>query len=169
MADGGEIVVELYPKIAPQSVCNFVSLARQGFYDGLKFHRIISGFMIQGGCPNGDGGGNPGYGIFGEFEKNGFSNGLKHTRGVLSMARGGDPAYNSAGCQFFIVHEDAAHLDGGYAAFGKVISGLDVVDRIAETPNDGPNGSVAKKDMPVIESITIDDDVELPEPDKLSR
>jgi len=169
MADGGDIVLELYPKIAPQSVYNFVDLARQGFYDGLKFHRIISGFMVQGGCPNGDGGGNPGYGIFGEFAKNGFTNELSHTRGVVSMARGGDPAFNSAGSQFFIVHEDSPHLDGGYAAFGKVISGMDVVDRIAATRNNGSNGSVAKNDMPVIDSITIDDDVVLPEPDKLPR
>lgn len=167
MADGGKIVIELYPNVAPQSVYNFVSLARQGFYDGLKFHRIISGFMIQGGCPNGNGGGNPGYSIFGEFEKNGFTNDLKHTRGVLSMARGED--FNSAGSQFFIVHDDSPHLNGGYAAFGKVISGIEVVDKIAETPNNGGNGSVASKDMPVMASITIDDDVELPEPDKYSR
>ena len=167
MEDGGKIILELYPEIAPQSVYNFVSLARQGFYDGLKFHRIWSGFMIQGGCPDGNGGGNPGYAIFGEFNSNGFENTLAHTRGVLSMARSND--YNSAGSQFFIVHADSPHLNGDYAAFGKVISGLDVVDKIAETPNNGGNGSVAPKDMPVIASITIDDDIELPEPDKLPR
>ena len=169
MEDGGVVVFELYPKIAPQSVYNFVYLARDGFYDGLKFHRIMSGFMIQGGCPDGNGSGNPGYAILGEFKKNGIENDLSHDRGVMSMARQGDPAFNSAGSQFFIVHGDAHFLNGDYAAFGKVTSGMDVVDRIAETPNNGPNGSVALSDMPVIKSITIDDDVELPLPDKLPR
>lgn len=167
MEDGGVIVVELYPDLAPQSVRNFVHLARQGFYDGLKFHRIMKGFMIQGGCPLGTGTGNPGYSIKGEFAVNGFTNDLSHSRGVLSMARGGDPMYDSAGSQFFIVHGDSDFLDGSYAAFGQVISGMDVVDRLANTPNSGPNGAVSASDMPVIRSITIDSDIELPEPDKL--
>ena len=127
--DGGIIKAELYPDIAPQSVRNFVHLVQQGFYDGLIFHRVISGFMIQGGDPDGNGTGGPGYHIYGEFRQNGFDNRLKHTRGVLSMARAMMP--NSAGSQFFIMHEDAPHLDGGYAAFGKVTEGLEVVDRIA--------------------------------------
>ena len=165
MDDGGEIVVELYPDIAPQSVYNFVSLARSGFYDGLKFHRIMKGFMIQGGDPVGNGTGGPGYSILGEFSENGVKNDLKHTRGVISMARSN--AYNSAGSQFFIMHDDSAGLDGKYAAFGRVISGMDVVDRIAETPNSGPNGAVAEDDKPVIKSITINSDIELPEPDKI--
>ena len=169
MEDGGTIVFELYPKIAPQSVYNFVSLARDGFYDGLKFHRIMSGFMIQGGCPDGTGTGNPGYSIFGEFAKNGFENDLTHERGVLSMARQNDPMYNTAGSQFFIVHGDSDFLDGGYAGFGRVISGMDVVDKIAATPSQPGSGAVAKADMPVIKSITIDDDITLPEPDKLPR
>ena len=165
MEDGGVIVLELYPNLAPQSVCNFVYLARQGFYDGLKFHRIMKGFMIQGGCPDGNGTGNPGYSIKGEFEENGFKNDLSHTRGVVSMAR--SQIFDSAGSQFFIVHGDSDFLDGSYAAFGKVISGMDVVDRLAATPNSGGNGAVAPSDMPVIKTITIDDDIELPEPDKL--
>ena len=167
MEDGGVIVLELYPNLAPQSVCNFIYLARQGFYDGLKFHRIIKGFMIQGGCPDGNGTGNAGYSIKGEFKLNGFTNELSHKRGVLSMARGGDPFYDSAGSQFFIVHKDSKFLDGSYAAFGQVTSGMDVVDKLADTPTSGGNGEVAPKDMPVIKSITIDDDIELPEPDKL--
>jgi len=167
MEDGGVIVVELYPDIAPQSVYNFVYLARQGFYDGLKFHRIIKGFMIQGGCPDGNGTGGPGYSIFGEFRDNDFANDLLHTRGVLSMARSAN--YNSAGSQFFIMHGDSPSLNGSYAAFGKVISGMDVVDSIANIRNSGANGAVAARDMPVIKSITIDSDVELPEPDKLPR
>jgi len=166
MEDGGAITVELYPDIAPQSVRNFVYLVNQDFYDGLTFHRIMAGFMIQGGCPDGTGGGNPGYTIFGEFADNGFENNLLHTRGVLSMARPQD--YNGAGSQFFIMHDDAPFLDGGYAAFGKVIDGMDVVDRIALTPNSGPNGAVAPDDMPVIRWITIDSDVDLPPPDKIS-
>ena len=165
MEDGGVIVVELYPDLAPQSVRNFVYLARDGFYDGLKFHRIMKDFMIQGGCPLGTGTGNPGYSIAGEFEANGFTNDLSHTRGVLSMARSNDP--DSAGSQFFIVHGDSEFLDGNYAAFGMVVSGMDVVDRLAETPNSGPNGAVASENMPVIRSITIDDDIELPEPNRL--
>ena len=169
MEDGGVISIELYPDLAPQSVRNFVYLARSGYYDGLNFHRIMKGFMIQGGCPDGTGGGNPGYSIKGEFALNGFENGLSHVRGVLSMARLGNPAYDSAGSQFFIIHGDSKFLDGEYAAFGKVTDGMDVVDRLAEIPNDGPNGSVADKDKPVIKSITIDDDIELPEPNRITN
>jgi len=167
MEDGGVIVVELYHDIAPESVRNFVYLARQGFYDGLRFHRIMNGFMIQGGCPNGTGTGNPGYSIKGEFEANGFSNDLKHARGVLSMARAND--FNSGGSQFFIMHGDAPFLDGSYAAFGRVTGGMDVVDKIADTPNSGPDGAVADANKPVIKTITIDDDIVLPEPEMLSR
>jgi len=129
MEDGGIIKAELYPDIAPQSVRNFIHLVQRGFYDGLIFHRVISGFMIQGGDPDGNGTGGPGYHIYGEFRQNGFDNRLKHTRGVLSMARAMLP--NSAGSQFFLMHADAPHLDGGYAAFGKVTEGMEVVDRIA--------------------------------------
>ena len=167
MADGGIIEIELFPDLAPQSVRNFVYLARKGFYDGLKFHRIMKDFMIQGGCPDGTGTGNPGYSIKGEFTENGFVNDLSHKRGVLSMARANDP--DSAGSQFFIVHGNSEFLDGKYAAFGRVVNGMDVVDKIAKTPNNGPNGSVESSKMPVIKSITIDDDIELPEPNKLSR
>ena len=167
MEDGGVISVELYPDLAPQSVRNFVYLARDGYYDGLKFHRIIKDFMIQGGCPQGTGTGNPGYSIKGEFEANGFSNNLRHTRGVLSMARSGDP--DSAGSQFFIMHKDSSHLNGSYAAFGRVVSGMDVVDKLADTPVTDGNGSVSAENMPVIKSITIDDDIELPEPDRITR
>lgn len=128
MEDGGEIQIELYAETAPNSVRNFVSLVSKGFYDGTIFHRVIPGFMIQGGDPEGSGMGGPGYCIAGEFAMNGFRNTLKHTRGVLSMARAMDP--NSAGSQFFIMVEDAPHLDGQYAAFGRVITGMDVCDRI---------------------------------------
>lgn len=131
---GGEIKAELYPEIAPISVENFVKLAGNGFYNGLTFHRVIPGFMIQGGCPEGNGTGGPGYTIKGEFSSNGVPNNLRHTRGVLSMARAMNP--NSAGSQFFIMHEDAPHLDGQYAAFGKVISGIEEVDRIASVKTD---------------------------------
>ena len=134
MKDGGVMKAELYPEIAPATVENFVGLAAKGFYNGLIFHRVIPGFMIQGGDPEGTGMGGPGYTIKGEFTANGFRNDLKHTRGVLSMARAMDP--DSAGSQFFIMHETSPHLDGQYAAFGKVISGMEVVDRIAETPTD---------------------------------
>ncbi|MCR4839973.1 MAG: peptidylprolyl isomerase [Lachnospiraceae bacterium] len=127
----GTIKAELYPEIAPNTVNNFISLAGHGFYDGLVFHRIIAGFMIQGGDPDGNGTGGPGYGIDGEFTSNGFKNDLHHGPGVLSMARAMNP--NSAGSQFFIMHKDAPHLDGQYAAFGKVTEGLDVVDKIATT------------------------------------
>ena len=134
MKDGGIIKAELYPEIAPISSENFVKLVKQGFYDGLIFHRVIRGFMIQGGCPNGTGMGGPGYSIKGEFSANGVKNDLKHTRGVLSMARAMDP--NSAGSQFFIMHQDAPHLDGQYAAFGKLIEGIEVVDKIASVRTD---------------------------------
>lgn len=129
MEDGGVIRAELYPDIAPNTVRNFISLVKKGYYDGLIFHRVIEGFMIQGGCPEGSGMGGPGYSIRGEFSQNGFANDLKHTRGVLSMARSMMP--DSAGSQFFIMHADSPHLDGSYAAFGKVLEGMDVVDRIA--------------------------------------
>lgn len=130
----GEIEVELYPQFAPITVDNFVKLVNKGFYNGLTFHRIISGFMIQGGCPNGIGNGGPGYQIKGEFSANGVNNPIKHERGVISMARAMDP--NSAGSQFFIMHRDAPHLDGQYAAFGKVIKGIEVVDKIASVSTD---------------------------------
>ncbi|MBC8570351.1 peptidylprolyl isomerase [Zongyangia hominis] len=129
MENGKEIKLELYPDKAPITVENFVKLAKEGFYDGLIFHRVIQGFMIQGGCPEGTGMGGPGYHIKGEFALNGVDNPIKHTRGVISMARAQDP--NSAGSQFFIMHQDAPHLDGQYAAFGKVVEGMDVVDEIA--------------------------------------
>lgn len=132
MENGKQIRLELYPEIAPITVENFIKLVKQGFYDGLTFHRIIPGFMIQGGCPDGTGMGGPGWQIKGEFASNGVKNPLKHTRGVISMAR--SMMLNSAGSQFFIMHEDAPHLDGQYAAFGKVIEGMDVVDEIAQTP-----------------------------------
>ena len=163
MQDGGKIVAELYPDIAPQSVYNFIALANAGYYDGLIFHRVIPGFMIQGGCPEGTGMGGPGYCIKGEFFFNGVKNDLKHKRGVLSMARSSSP--NSAGSQFFIMHADAKHLDGQYAAFGKVTSGMDVVDAIASVQTD-------RSDRPQVEqkiaSITVDTHGETyPEPNKL--
>ncbi|MBE6866100.1 MAG: peptidylprolyl isomerase [Oscillospiraceae bacterium] len=128
--DTGEVIkLELYPEIAPKTVENFEKLVNSGYYNGLTFHRIIRGFMIQGGCPKGNGTGGPGWSIPGEFAANGWKNDLKHTKGVISMARTADP--NSAGSQFFIMHEDAPHLDGQYAAFGKVVEGIEVVDRIA--------------------------------------
>jgi len=167
MEDGGIITFELYHNIAPQSVQNFVELARSGFYDGLKFHRIISGFMIQGGCPDGSGGGNPGYSILGEFENNNIKNNLNHSRGVMSMARSND--YNSAGSQFFICHGDPEFLNGNYAAFGMVTSGMDIVDIIAETSVLDSNGKVAPDNMPVIKAIIIDGDFYLPGPDKIAR
>lgn len=134
MENGKQIKAELYPEIAPITVENFVKLVKEGFYDGLIFHRVIPGFMIQGGCPEGTGMGGPGYHIKGEFAMNGVKNDLKHTRGVLSMARAMDP--DSAGSQFFIMHEDAPHLDGQYAAFGKVVEGMETVDEIAGQPTD---------------------------------
>ena len=154
---------ELYPEIAPISVNNFISLVKKGFYDGLIFHRVISGFMIQGGCPEGTGMGGPGYCIKGEFAQNGVLNPLKHTPGVLSMARAMSP--NSAGSQFFIMHKAAPHLDGAYAAFGKITEGMDVVDKIAQTDTDF-------RDRPLedqkIRSITVETfGVDYPEPDKM--
>ena len=134
MTDGSVMKAELYPEVAPNTVNNFISLVKKGFYDGLVFHRVIRGFMIQGGDPQGTGMGGPGYSIKGEFTYNGFSNDLKHTPGVLSMARAMDP--NSAGSQFFIMHETSPHLDGQYAAFGKIIEGMDVVNKIAEVATD---------------------------------
>ena len=156
MENGKQIKLELYPEIAPITAANFEKLVKENFYNGLTFHRIIPGFMIQGGCPKGDGTGGPGYGIKGEFAANGVKNDLKHTRGVISMARAQDP--NSAGSQFFIMHRDAPHLDGQYAAFGKVVEGMDVVDEIANTPT---INSFFKRDFPrtpqVIRSITIEE------------
>ena len=145
MEDGGVIRAELYPDIAPITVDNFVSLAEKGFYDGLIFHRVISGFMIQGGDPTGTGMGGPGHTIKGEFRANGVVNNIKHERGVLSMARSMMP--NSAGSQFFIMHKTAPHLDGQYAAFGRVIEGMDVVDRIASTRTDGSDRPIAPQKM----------------------
>ena len=152
MEDGGVIKAELYPDIAPQSVYNFISLANSGYYDGLIFHRCIYGFMIQGGCPLGNGTGGPGWNIKGEFAANGVNNPIKHVRGVISMARSMNP--NSAGSQFFIMHKDAPHLDGQYAAFGKVVAGMDVVDKIASVPtdwNDKPKTPVKMKTVELIE------------------
>ena len=134
MENGKEIKIELYPQIAPITVENFISLVKDGFYDGLTFHRVIPGFMIQGGCPDGTGMGGPGHTIKGEFLSNGVENTLRHTRGVLSMARANNP--DSAGSQFFIMHADGAHLDGQYAAFGKVVEGMEAVDEIAAVPTD---------------------------------
>ncbi len=134
MQNGKTIKLELYPETAPITVQNFLDLVNKGFYDGLIFHRVIPGFMIQGGCPNGTGMGGPGYSIKGEFAKNGVRNPLKHERGVISMARSSHP--DSAGSQFFIMHAAAPHLDGSYAAFGKVVSGMDTVDEIASVPTD---------------------------------
>ena len=134
MENGDVIKAELYPEIAPNTVNNFISLVNKGFYDGLIFHRVIRGFMIQGGCPQGIGIGGPGYQIKGEFLQNGFPNSLAHTKGVLSMARAMHP--DSAGSQFFIMHEKSPHLDGAYAAFGKIIEGMDTVNKIAETATD---------------------------------
>ena len=150
--DFGAIKVELYPEVAPITVENFVKLAKQGFYNGLTFHRIIKGFMIQGGCPRGNGTGGPGYTIKGEFINNGFNNPLKHEPGVISMARAMDP--NSAGSQFFIMHKAAPHLDGSYAAFGKTVEGMEVVDKIARVPTDHRDSPYNKV---IIEKIEIID------------
>ena len=162
MADGGKIVCELYPEKAPQSVRNMIALANKGFYDGLIFHRVISGFMIQGGCPKGTGTGGPGYCIKGEFKLNGVKNNLSHKRGVVSMARAQSP--NSAGSQFFIMHEDGEFLDGQYAAFGQVTGNVEEAIRISEVPtdwNDKPKTPV------VIQSIRVDTQgVDYPEPEK---
>ena len=162
MEDGKVIKAELYPEIAPNTVNNFISLIRKGFYNGLTFHRVIKGFMIQGGCPLGTGTGGPGYHIRGEFAMNGFENNLKHDPGVLSMARAMNP--NSAGSQFFIMHKNAPHLDGDYAAFGKVIEGMDVVDRIASVQTDYSDRPMEDQ---VIRSMTVETFGEsYPEPEK---
>ena len=164
MENGAKIVCELYPDIAPESVRNCISLAGRGFYNGLIFHRVIPGFMIQGGDPMGEGFGGPGYSIKGEFKMNGFINNLKHTRGVLSMARSMAP--NSAGSQFFIMHENAPHLDGQYASFGRVTEGMEVVDRIARTPRNMMNDKPRKEQK--MKTVTVDTfGVEFPEPEKV--
>ncbi len=163
MESGDTFKAELYPDVAPQSVNNFISLIKKGFYDGLIFHRVIPGFMIQGGDPEGTGMGGPGYSIKGEFSSNGFNNDLKHTKGVLSMARSMMP--DSAGSQFFIMHETSPHLDGEYAAFGKIIEGQDVVDTIAVTDTDY---SDRPRTPQVMKTVTVDTfGVDYPEPDKL--
>lgn len=165
MENGDVMKLELYPEIAPQSVNNFISLVNKNFYDGLIFHRVIRGFMIQGGCPDGTGMGGPGYSIKGEFAQNGFANDLKHTEGVLSMARSMMP--NSAGSQFFIMHKNSPHLDGAYAAFGKIIEGMDVVNKIAETATDYSDRPLEKQMM---KSVTVDTfGVEYPDPEKFAR
>ncbi len=163
MQDGGVIKAELYPEIAPESVNNFISLINKGYYNGLIFHRVIRGFMIQGGCPEGSGMGGPGYHIKREFNQNGFQNDLKHTEGVLSMAR--SRFFDTAGSQFFIMHKTTPYLDGAYAAFGKVIEGMDVVNKIAETATDYNDRPMEKQ---VMESVTVDTFGETyPEPNKL--
>ena len=163
MANGDVMKAELCPEIAPNTVNNFISLVKKGYYDGLIFHRVIAGFMIQGGCPNGNGMGGPGYSIKGEFTQNGFKNTLKHTEGVLSMARAMNP--NSAGSQFFIMHQNSPHLDGQYAAFGKVVEGLEVVDSIAQVGTDWSDRPMVPQ---IIESMKVETfDVEYPEPEKM--
>lgn len=162
MENGAIMKAELYPEIAPNTVNNFISLVSKGYYDGLIFHRVIAGFMIQGGCPDGTGMGGPGYSIKGEFNQNGFQNDLKHTEGVLSMARAMHP--DSAGSQFFIMHKNSPHLDGAYAAFGKLIEGMEVVNEIAGIPTD-------YMDRPIIgcvmKKVTVDTQgVEYAEPEK---
>ena len=163
MENGDVMKAELYPEIAPPSVNNFVNLVQKGFYDGLIFHRVIAGFMIQGGDPEGTGMGGPGYSIKGEFASNGFKNDLKHTRGVLSMARSMRP--DSAGSQFFIMHQNAPHLDGDYAAFGKLIEGEDVLDKIAGVDTDY---SDRPRKPQVMKTVTVETfGEEYPEPEKL--
>ena len=162
MEDGGVIRAELYPAVAPNTVKNFISLAKKGYYDGLIFHRVINGFMIQGGCPDGTGMGGPGYSIKGEFSQNGFDNSLKHTEGVLSMARAMDP--DSAGSQFFIMHKDAPHLDGAYAAFGKVTEGMDVVNKIADVRTDYSDRPMKEQKIKTMTVETFEQ--EYPEPEK---
>lgn len=164
MKNGDTFKAELYPEIAPNTVNNFISLVNKGFYNGLIFHRVIKGFMIQGGCPNGTGMGNPGYQIKGEFSHNRFKNDLKHTAGVLSMARSMMP--DSAGSQFFVMHKNSPHLDGEYAAFGKVTEGMDVVNKIAETPTDYNDRPLEDQ---VMETVTVETfGVTYPEPEKRS-
>ena len=162
MKNGGVIKAELYPDIAPNTVNNFISLVNKGFYDGLIFHRVINGFMIQGGCPNGTGMGGPGYSIAGEFAQNGFDNQLKHEPGVISMARAMNP--DSAGSQFFIMHKNSPHLDGAYAAFGKIIEGMDVVNKIAETDTDFRDKPITDQKMKKVTVETFG--TEYPEPEK---
>ena len=162
MENGGVMKAELYPNIAPNTVNNFISLARSGFYDGLSFHRVIPGFMIQGGDPDGTGSGGPGYSIKGEFEQNGVKNGLLHTRGVLSMARTMDP--DSAGSQFFVMVADAPHLDGGYAAFGKVVEGMETADAIAAAKRDWDDRPKQEQRM---KKVSVDTQgVDYPAPEK---
>lgn len=162
MDNGDVIKAELYPEIAPNTVNNFISLINKGFYDGKIFHRVISGFMLQGGCPNGNGMGGPGYSIKGEFSQNGFKNDLKHTEGVLSMARSMAP--DSAGSQFFIMHKNSPHLDGSYAAFGKVTEGMDIVNKIADVKTDYNDRPLSEQK---IQSMTVDTFGEAyPEPEK---
>lgn len=162
MEDGSVMKAELYPDIAPNTVNNFISLIKKGFYDGLIFHRVIKGFMLQGGDPKGNGTGGPGYSIKGEFSHNGFDNDLKHTPGVLSMARSMMP--DSAGSQFFIMHKTSPHLDGEYAAFGKITEGMDVVNAIAEVPTDYNDRPQTPQ---VIKSVTVDTQgVDYPEPER---
>ncbi len=162
MENGDVMKAELYPEIAPNTVNNFISLVQKKYYDGLIFHRVIRGFMIQGGCPDGTGMGGPGYSIKGEFAQNGFTNDLKHTEGVLSMARAMHP--DSAGSQFFIMHKKAPHLDGAYAAFGKLTCGMDVVDKIADTRTDYMDRPMKAQ---VIKSMTVETfGVEYAEPEK---
>lgn len=162
MENGDVMKAELYPDIAPNTVNNFISLVKKGFYDGLTFHRVISGFMIQGGCPEGTGMGGPGYNIRGEFSQNGFPNDLKHEPGVLSMARTMFP--DTAGSQFFLMHKTSPHLDGSYAAFGKVTEGLDIVDKIARVDTDFRDRPIEPQ---VIRSMTVDTfGVDYPEPEK---
>ena len=163
MENGDIIKAELYPEIAPNTVNNFISLVKKGFYNGLNFHRVINGFMIQGGCPQGTGTGGPGYSIKGEFSQNGVQNDLAHTPGVLSMARAMHP--DSAGSQFFIMHKNAPHLDGAYAAFGKVTEGMDVVDKIAETDTDYRDKPIVPQ---VMKKVTVETfGVDYPEPEKM--
>ena len=162
VADYEPIKIELYPEIAPNTVNNFISLVNQGFFNGLSFHRIIKGFMIQGGCPDGTGMGGPGYCIKGEFLQNGFPNSLNHTEGVLSMARAMSP--NSAGSQFFIMHKDAPHLDGAYAAFGKVIEGMENVNKIADVRTDYSDRPMKEQKIKAMTVETFGE--EYPEPEK---
>ena len=162
MENGDIMKAELYPEVAPNTVNNFVSLVKKGYYDGLIFHRVINGFMIQGGCPDGTGMGGPGHTIKGEFAQNGFANNLAHTEGVLSMARAMHP--DSAGSQFFIMHKAAPHLDGAYAAFGKIIEGMDIVNKIAETDTDYSDRPLDEQKM---KKVTVDTmGTEYPEPEK---
>jgi len=165
MEQGGTMKLELYPEVAPNTVNNFISLVKKGFYNGLTFHRIISGFMIQGGDPDGRGTGGPGYSIPGEFSSNGFKNDLKHSRGVISMARSMAP--DSAGSQFFIMHQDAPHLDGAYAAFGKLIEGEEVLDEIARTKTGWGDKPMQPQ---VMKTVTVDTfGVDYPAPNTLER